>query len=395
MVFLLSLAGMLTADEMTTYCLYESNNVGPELALRPAVVDIACGEPERDSTLPCDAAGSISISSSSGSGSNSNSNSSSTDKPPRRTVGFPDLPFEIRLQIYRWLHLLSPVRHAQLAPWYPTPVHSRYVLRRLDAEGNGGGGDRFTPSPGLLSAQRPLSGLPTALLRCSSQIYLEARTLPFASNEFVFVNWFASGLWAARAFTRGLEPWQREAMRFVRLEMLARDVAGGAGSVNPSSSSASSSSSGMDEWRAVCSDWSAGVRGLRMKMVLGVSGTGNGGVMAWGAAAAAAQETDRRAEESPWEAAEEARRRVGEGLGRMRRLERVEMELVTRHLDDGEKVAWCERLQEELRRRGAEQNGEEGGLAGVRVVCTEKVKEKMEWVSRTVGVKHVQAVAAH
>ncbi|KAM5343016.1 hypothetical protein ACJ41O_013982 [Fusarium nematophilum] len=278
------------------------------------------------------------------------------------------LPLEIRLLIYHWLHLLSPVRHAQLAPWYPTPVHCQYILRRLpvpDAESDDAqeasslvvvvDDDAEAPgSAGLLSPYRPLSGLPTSLLRANSQVYHEARLLPFTQNEFVFVNWFASGLWAARAFTRALAPWQRSALRFVRLEVLARDVVvGGAG---------------REEWRALCGEWAAGVRGLRMKMVLGAS---TATVAGPAAAASAAGGVGPRAEA--------ARRWVGEGLRLMTRLERLEMEVVAREMGDGDKVRWCARLEGELRA---------GGLSKVRVVCTEKVQEKMEWIKGDVAWKN-------
>ncbi|KAF4979547.1 hypothetical protein FDECE_18037, partial [Fusarium decemcellulare] len=154
------------------------------------------------------------------------------------------LPLEIRLHIYHWLHLMSPVRHAQLAPWYPTPVHCQYILRPLEpdavAEETSMKSDAEPETTDLLSPYRPLSGLPTSLLRANSQVYHEARLIPFTQNEFVFVNWFASGLWAARAFTRALAPWQRAALRYVRLEVLARDVVvGGAG---------------REEWRALCTE---------------------------------------------------------------------------------------------------------------------------------------------
>ncbi|SPJ79564.1 uncharacterized protein FTOL_07955 [Fusarium torulosum] len=263
---------------------------------------------------------------------------------------FLSLPLEIRLQIYHWLHLMCPVRHAQLAPWYPTPVHCQYILQRVDPEAS----SEDTSSKHnkesrreLLSPYRPLSGLPAGLLRTNLQIYREARMIPFTHNEFVFVNWFASGLWAARAFTRALAPWQRAALRYVRLEVLARDVVvGGAG---------------REEWRVLCTEWASGVRGLRMKMVLGAS-------MSVVTEPAFGGGAGRRAEA--------ARRWVGEGLGLMARLERVEMEVVAREMSDAEKIEWCEVLQEELR---------EGGLQRVVVVCTEKVQEKMEWIKCDVG----------
>lgn len=263
---------------------------------------------------------------------------------------FLSLPLEIRLHIYHWLHLMCPVRHAQLAPWYPTPVHCQYILQTVDTD-TSSKEDKANRDEqndlGLLSPYRPLSGLPTSLLRTNRQIYSEARLLPFTQNEFVFVNWFASGLWAARAFTRALAPWQRGSLRYVRLEVLARDVVvGGAG---------------REEWRALCTEWASGVRGLRMKMVLGASTSVVTGPAFGGG-------VGRRAEA--------ARRWVGEGLALMERLERVEMEVVAREMSDLDKLEWCETLQAELR---------EAGLGRIVVVCTEKVQEKMEWIKSDVG----------
>ncbi|KAL3606726.1 hypothetical protein FPOAC2_01688 [Fusarium poae] len=277
---------------------------------------------------------------------------------PENKVTFMTLPPEIRLHIYHWLHLMCPVRHAQLAPWYPTPVHCQYILQPvgLKAESGSAASKSHTePDQGLLSPYRPLSGLPTNILRTSRQIYSEARLIPFERNEFVFVNWFASGLWAARAFTRALAPWQRAALRYVRLEVLARDVVvGGAG---------------REEWRALCREWAPGVRGLRMKMVLGastsvVTGPAYGGGV------------ERRAEA--------ARQWVGEGLGYMKRLERVEMEVVAREMSDADKLMWCETLQRELR---------EGELKNVVVVCTEKSQEKMEWIKTDIRWRNREAEA--
>ncbi|RGP79840.1 hypothetical protein FLONG3_2020 [Fusarium longipes] len=273
-------------------------------------------------------------------------------------VTFLTLPLEIRLHIYHWLHLMCPVRHAQLAPWYPTPVHCQYILQPVSPEtgSESATSERYVePDRRLLSPYRPLSGLPTNILRANRQIYREARLVPFEQNEFVFVNWFASGLWAARAFTRSLAHWQRAALRYVRLEVLARDVVvGGAG---------------REEWRALCSEWAISVRGLRMKMVLGastsvVTGPAHGGGV------------ERRAEA--------ARQWVGEGLGLMTRLETVEMEVVAREMSDMDRIAWCETLQRELR---------EGALEKVVVVCTEKVQEKMEWIKSDVGWRNREVEA--
>jgi len=82
--------------------------------------------------------------------------------------------------------------------------------------------------------------------------------------------------------------------------------------------------------------------------------------------------------------AEAARQWVGEGLGLMTRLERVEMEVVAREMSNADKLAWCETLQRELR---------EGLSEKVMVVCTEKVQEKMEWIKSDVGWRNREVEA--
>ncbi|KAF7543460.1 hypothetical protein G7Z17_g10733 [Cylindrodendrum hubeiense] len=350
---------------MMDYC-FVQNNVGPYMDLDMS--DVPCGSSAVVDTVSDEAPAPSSTCLS----------SSGADEPSRRS--FMDLPSEIRLQIYHWLHLMCPVRHAQLAPWYPTPVHCQYILRRLVDPASSTADEApktepnqapAAPSPGMLSPFRPLSGLPTGFLQSNSQIYHESRLIPFTKNEFVFVNWFASGLWAARAFTRALEPWQRREMRFIRLEILARDIVGNGGG---------GGGSGQEEWLSLCDDWAAGARGLRMKMVLGGTATG---VMATSMAAGTGLEPEKEGTGFA-ELQTEARRRIAGGLSRMRSLERVEMELVTRELSNGEKLRWCKDLEEELNATA--------GLERVRVVSTEKLQEKMEWIKQGIGLKHLQGL---
>lgn len=284
---------------------------------------------------------------------------STKEKQQTSTIGFLSLPAEIRLLIYHWLHLMSPVRHAQLAPWYPSPVHCQYTLRRVDrteclkADAGKPLADITTGAENLLSPYRPLSGLPTSLLQTNSQVYCEARILPFTKNEFVFVNWFASGLWAACAFTRALAPWQRSAMRFVRLEILARDVI--------------VCGAGREEWRSLCRQWATSVRGLRMKIVLG-SSTGSGKIPG-----------------GVGPRADAARQWVVDGVGRMPNLERLEMEVIAVEMGSADKIEWCRMLEKDLR-------GE--GLTVVEVVCTEKAEEKMGWIKGNIGWKGQQLTGA-
>ena len=85
--------------------------------------------------------------------------------------------------------------------------------------------------------------------------------MPFIYNEFVFVNWFSSGVWAARSFTRLLRPWQVSDLRQLRLELLSRDLMG----------------SGSKELAHVCTSLSHGLTGLRLRIAPGGSTLG----MAW------------------------------------------------------------------------------------------------------------------
>ncbi|KAJ0379096.1 hypothetical protein COL26b_002571 [Colletotrichum chrysophilum] len=283
-----------------------------------------------------------------------------------------NLPYEIRLQIYGWVHAMHPIQHAQLAPWYPTPTYSSYFLKlvRPDAAEDPGvkrptaaadGANDVDDDPrkkearkaatadeedkAMLSPHRPLCGLPSALLRTCRQIYEETRTLPFRNNEFVFVNWFSSGLWAARAFTRGLQRWQRDEMRYTRLEMLGRDFTGPA----------------LKEWVELCGCWAGGLRGLRLKILIG------GGIFEPTAsfaslnnnAEAQAMDISKFPEPRPeW---------IEEGLRRMGRLRELEVELCVLDWDDGQKIAWCESLETILN------EGREGGE--VRVRCVERLME--------------------
>ncbi|KAF9878599.1 hypothetical protein CkaCkLH20_04091 [Colletotrichum karsti] len=258
-----------------------------------------------------------------------------------------NLPYEIRLQIYGWVHAMHPIQHAQLAPWYPTPTYSAYHLKLIkpgegtegpavrgkgtaDADDTRDRKDATITANGtddneepLLSPHRPLCGLPSALLRTSRQVYEECRTIPMQTNEFVFVNWFSSGLWAARAFTRGLKGWQRDSMRFTRLEMLGRDFTGPA----------------LREWVELCACWASGLRGLRLKILIG------GGIFEPTATFAAlnnnaeaqAMDISRFPEPRPeW---------IEEGLRKMGCLRRLEVELSVLDWDDEQKIEWCNSLE--------------------------------------------------
>ncbi|KAK2042497.1 hypothetical protein LZ31DRAFT_567171 [Colletotrichum somersetense] len=291
---------------------------------------------------------------------------------------FLHLPLEIRLQIYGWVHDMHPVEHAQLAPWYPNPISSAYLHRLVKPQGGAEDRAGIEKAPGhhsadedersdswqggiLLSPRRPLCGIPSSLMCTSKQVYNECRALPLHTNEFVFVNWFSSGLCAARAFTRGLEPWQRDEMRFARLEMLGRNFTG------PT----------LKEWIELCGHWASGLRGLRLKVLVGggpleptttfAALNGNAEARALGLATGIAALREPAPE---W---------IEEGLKQMRALTRLEIELTVLDWDNDEKIAWCAELGRILN-----DGRREAGRERVVVRCVERLVEE-RWPKRQVS----------
>ncbi|KAH6692340.1 hypothetical protein F5X68DRAFT_57793 [Plectosphaerella plurivora] len=246
-----------------------------------------------------------------------------------------DLPLEIRLQIYNWLLLLGPLKHAQLAPWYPTPTYSAYYVGFVkpsrpasdcDDEAQKIKPASEQPAPKLLCPDRPICGLPTALLQSSRQIYEEARLLPFEQNEFVFVNWFSSGLWAARAFTRPLSQWQKDATRYIRIELLARDFTG----------------AGLQEWVTLCEAWSANLRGLRLKILIG------GGIIEPAVTFAELNGTPEHDAMNLYCDPEPRPAWIREGLEKLRSITNIEVELASLDWDCDKKIEWCAALEKML-----------------------------------------------
>jgi hypothetical protein len=159
---------------------------------------------------------------------------------------FLSLPLEIRIQIYSNVLESNPARHAHLSPspTYPEASSSALFLKAITvpvteqfSDGIDVGKTDPQPFPSVSSLilgscfSPSLRGtgcgcIPTALLMTCKQVYEEARTLPWERNEYAFINWFCSGVYAARSFMRALKPWQRESMRFARLEVLRRDLEG-------------------------------------------------------------------------------------------------------------------------------------------------------------------------
>ncbi|KAI1487364.1 hypothetical protein F5X96DRAFT_672745 [Biscogniauxia mediterranea] len=355
----------------------------------------------------------------------STTSSSQDSVDDNNTFPFLSLPFEIRQEVYRWLHLMTPVKLTQLMPQYPDMVNKAYVLKDVreeeeDKKEEGGSSEAAAvteeeedgngqieplqdnplhpqsleplglfdnpealhllnllmgipapeaelpqpavapePAPAssssssaspparartrtLLPAYRPFCALPTALLQTSRQVYDECRGLPFEANEFVFANWFASGLWAARAavvlLDGGLAPWQARRMRWVRLELRARDVVAGAHAA---------------EWAELCGVWADGLQGLRLKIV----GSKKEAPGPWSllgpgpAQVGIAEVRDEKGRPQGW---------IADGLARMRALRCLEVELEVAEWDNRKKVEWCRDLEEVL---GESRTGVDGDPA--------------------------------
>ncbi|KAI1642644.1 uncharacterized protein F4817DRAFT_362079 [Daldinia loculata] len=277
-----------------------------------------------------------------------------------------ELPLEIRLQIYRWVHLMTPIQLTQFAPWYPNPVYHAYHVKAvaLDTETDSprhnfgvpkdlaGNQKQIAERPQLLSPYRPNCCMPTSILIANRQIYHESRHLPFLENEFVFVNWFTSGLWAARSFMKGLQPWQLT-MRYARLELLSRDLMGRS----------------LEDWRDLCGAWAPGLKGLRLKILSGGGGGGTSatGGMSWvvagppqkGAPTVRIRDSDGRA--AGW---------IETGLKLLKRLQRLEVELSVADWDARAKLEWCRSLEETVNESKADTEHH------VRVCCVERIAQE-------------------
>ncbi|KAL3425907.1 hypothetical protein PVAG01_02698 [Phlyctema vagabunda] len=163
------------------------------------------------------------------------------------------LPYEIRHQIYMLLLDSHAMHHAHLIP---LPFRTSTKQHPHTVQSYGFGLPISLSNPFLKHINqppRPRGKICTALMLSCKRVYLETHKLAFEENEFIFVNWFWSGAYAAYEFSRHLAPWQCVAMRYVGLEVVARDLVPRPGTDSP--------------WEAICAMWS-GVRG----MTLGIKG---------------------------------------------------------------------------------------------------------------------------
>ncbi|CAJ2500483.1 Uu.00g033360.m01.CDS01 [Anthostomella pinea] len=239
---------------------------------------------------------------------------------------FFNLPLELRQNVYGWIHLMNPIKLRQLTPRlvtsyqhctkYFTPWYSPKALEVPGAVpgiiANTPEGAASSPSY-LLSSDRPFAGLPTALLQANRQTYLECRALPFEANEFLFCIWKSSGLFAAGSFLKDLRPWQREAMRFARLELLTSDLTGGDA-----------------QWNELCEDWGLGLVELRLKISHSQRLAGTRPL--------------------PWikNAKGVTQPCIEDGLKLMKRLRYLEVEREYKHRDHKKQLEWCKNLSEAL-----------------------------------------------
>ncbi|KAH7027811.1 uncharacterized protein B0I36DRAFT_143778 [Microdochium trichocladiopsis] len=269
-----------------------------------------------------------------------NFQSESFEKGPSESK-FLRLPTEIRLYIYRLVHEMHRVPClAQTLPWYPMPSLKPYTTRELrlhsgadeaapdlasptslcwetgcsssamsdtasvppvflrtsSISSRSSDGElevskttawsypRQRPPTQLLAPNRPSGKLPTALLLTSRAVYSECRTIPFQDNEFVFPMWLSSGLCLATSLTGRLADWQKDAVRWARIELFSRDLEAvfipralldGSNDShvqhtdpnNTASPSAADRAAYASEWSQLCISWSKNLRGLRLKIV--------------------------------------------------------------------------------------------------------------------------------
>ncbi|KAK3934944.1 hypothetical protein QBC46DRAFT_59786 [Diplogelasinospora grovesii] len=293
-----------------------------------------------------------------------------TPKNKKRAVNFLDLPLEIRREIYAWLHLQTPMRQAQLCSWMPNATYGAYYLQAvllnrleknpgLDEQLSCSSSSSISTNSGedeqeqevarksirLLSPDRPLGCLPSALLRSCRQVYSESRCIPFHENEFVYVTWFSSGLSTAKAFVKGLQPWQRDNMRYVRLELMLGDI-----------NCVGASRGRMDDWTELCGFWGNGIRGLRLKIFHHGQTTSAGTLSSKGDNCVMDLVNEAN---YPW---------IGSGLKKLRALRDLEVDLREPSLTNEQRLRWCEKLSERL---NEERSNEE--TTCVRVVCVEQV----------------------
>lgn len=267
------------------------------------------------------------------------------------------IPLEIRLHIYAYVLASHPIEHPHLSPSL-TGQHQS---------------PQSTSTTSNIHANEPQyqTRLPTALLISCSRIYTESSALPFQISSFAFTNWFSSGVYAARQFSRGLKAWQRSSIRNVSLDVLGRDLwTGDAGMSRLGGNMGAvvnvyrgeggrKDDSVLGEWWDLCRLWS-GVRSLRLRV--------RGSVMRPAAKEAGmVLYREFRVEDTlfnvglPW---------IQEGLLQLMELRKLEIEVEDELIDTEAKEAFCIKLREAF-----EQHRERDSEVEVQFV--ERAKEKV------------------
>lgn len=280
-------------------------------------------------------------------------------------LSFLDLPYEIRLRIYHLIHSSSPILHQQLAPWSCISSCRTYTVQAMSIVDDGDASvpshEATAPSPpknqqlfpdGLLSPHRPLCRMPTSFTQTCRQIHAEARVIPFHENEFVFLNWFTLGLSSALAFVQGRQQWQRDEMRFMRLEVFAQDLV--------------SDSARLADWVQLCGHLS-GIWGLRL--IIFVGGATSYHTLGRTEANSTSTElapTEERGIDDMQKLIYERAEWISKGLARLRELRQLEVELVDVKWSARKKTEWCARLRELLEATKGETD--------VKIISVEKVE---------------------
>jgi hypothetical protein len=226
--------------------------------------------------------------------------------------------------------------------------------------------------------ERVQGKIPTALLVSCKQVFEEARLVPWESNTFTFINWFWSGVYASRQFTRGLRSWQSEAMRWVGVEVLARDLkvdsmgklGGGAGNGN------GGLEKGKGEWWELCEMW-RGVWGVRLGIKGGVGEKREevDGSVGWNGELGGVNKS--KVKEGKEKGILDVRKEwVVDGLLHMRNLRWIELEIEDEDVEREVKLQFCAELEEAF--NSQPKGKDEGRNANVKVIFVErgKVEEK-------------------
>lgn len=330
-----------------------------------------------------------------------------------------DIPLEIRLHIYHYVLLSHPIHHAHLAPLAPQPDFSGLntaEFHTIMMRSNGTSSlpkeiitrTLITHSSCLATSDSPASEsyisthlssspystrriqgkIPTALLTSCSQIFAEVSLLPWHRNTFSFINWFWSGVYAAKQFSSNLPAWQRDAMRNVAVEVLGKDLwVGGlerraSGGVNGRSSGSGTGSGsgigkvegstsstggvggkegkGVGQWRELCGLWS-GIRNLKLTI--------KGGLVIDTRSSGSSEHISGRLSvlntNCEW---------VSHGLMALTSLRTLELEIEDTDVPSESKMAFCAALERCLVTKDRKAMGADDWVGDTRVIFMEKTR---------------------